>query len=154
MPQKNPDLEKYKKKISNRLEKLIPIFQMIANGDFSPEIKIPRKEDEFTPLIIALNMLLDDLRFLDKENKKKAAELEKGKSELGIKVEERTKELKDLTRQLEEKVKERTRELEQKVGQLEGFEKITVDRELKMIELKKEIEKIKKQLEECQHSHK
>jgi methyl-accepting chemotaxis protein len=154
MPKKNPDLGKYKKKISDKLEKLIPVFQMIANGDFSAEIKIPREEDEFTPLIITLNMLLDDLRFLDKENKSKTAELEKSKSELETKVEERTKELKDLAKQLEEKVKERTKDLEQKVWQLENFQKITVDRELKMIELKKETEKIKKQLEECQQSGK
>ncbi|OGZ18992.1 MAG: hypothetical protein A2175_01545 [Candidatus Nealsonbacteria bacterium RBG_13_42_11] len=153
MPKKNLALEKYRKKILARLDKLIPVFQKISNGDFSFEVKIPKKEDEFTPLVITLSMLLEDLRFLDKENKNKTEELEAAKRDLENKVAERTKELIETNRNLEQKIKERTKDLEQKVWQLEGFQKITVDRELKMIELKKETEKIKKQLEECQQSN-
>jgi len=45
---------------------------------------------------------------------------------------------------LEEQVKERTKELQEKVEELERFHRLAVGRELKMIELKKEIEKLKK----------
>lgn len=119
MPKKNPALEKYKKEISKRLEEMVPIFQKIANGDFTSEVSIPEKEDEFTPIIISLSMLLDDLKFLDKENKSKTEELEKSK-----------------------------KNLETKVEQLENFQRIIVGRELKMIELKEEIQRTSKRLEE------
>ena len=120
MPKKNLALEKYKKETSKRLEELIPVFQKIANGDFTSEVSIPEKEDEFTPLIITLSMLLDDLKFLDKENKTKTEELENSK-----------------------------KNLEAKVEQLENFQKIVVGRELKMKDLKDENESLKSRLEEC-----
>jgi hypothetical protein len=36
--------------------------------------------------------------------------------------------------------------LQEKVDQLETFQRLTVERELKMVELKKEIERLKKEL--------
>jgi methyl-accepting chemotaxis protein len=152
MPRKNPAPDKYKKEISKRLEEMIPIFQKIANGDFSSKISIPEKEDEFSSIIISLSMLLDDLRFLDKENREKTLEMEKNKADLEKKVEERTRELRGLMTQLEEKVKERTSELQQKVEQMENFQRIIVGRELKMIELKEEIQRTNKRLEEFKGS--
>lgn len=56
-------------------------------------------------------------------------------------------EVKKFQESLEEKVKERTKELQVKIEELERFQKITVGRELKMIELKKEIERLKGELE-------
>jgi len=56
-------------------------------------------------------------------------------------------EIKKFQESLEEQVKERTKELQDKIRELEKFQKITVGRELKMIELKKEIEKLKEELE-------
>lgn len=53
-------------------------------------------------------------------------------------------ELKKLQEEMEEKVKERTRELREKIEELEKFHKLAVGRELKMMGLKKEIEKLKK----------
>jgi len=58
--------------------------------------------------------------------------------------------LKELQEKLEEKVKERTKELEEKIVQLETFQRLTVGRELKMIELKKEIEKLRTQLKKVE----
>jgi len=52
-------------------------------------------------------------------------------------------EIKKFQESLEEQVKERTKELQDKIRELEKFQKITVGRELKMIELKKEIERLK-----------
>ena len=69
--------------------------------------------------------------------------LEESKIALETRVEARTKELKELTESLDEQVKERTKELQEKIDELERFQRLTVGRELKMIELKEEIEKLK-----------
>jgi C4-dicarboxylate-specific signal transduction histidine kinase len=59
---------------------------------------------------------------------------------LEVRVRARTSELQKLNLTLEQKVDERTSDLEEKIKDLEKFQRITVGRELKMIELKKEIE--------------
>jgi hypothetical protein len=81
-------------------------------------------------------------------------EIDEMRKGLEIKVKARTRELEELTKTLEEKVKERTKELQEKtielqkrVAELEEFHRLTVGRELKMIELKEEIERLKKELE-------
>lgn len=56
-------------------------------------------------------------------------------------------EFKKLQEGLEEKVKERTQELQEKIEELERFQRLAVGRELKMVELKAGIEKLKKELE-------
>ncbi|MEM2131162.1 MAG: hypothetical protein QXR96_01435 [Candidatus Woesearchaeota archaeon] len=53
------------------------------------------------------------------------------------KIEEQNKEL-------ELKINEKTRELQDKIAELKKFEKITINRELKMIELKKKLENYEK----------
>ncbi len=54
--------------------------------------------------------------------------------------------LQELYQGLEQKVKDRTRVLEEKTATLEKMNKLMVGRELKMIELKKEVEDFKKKL--------
>lgn len=70
--------------------------------------------------------------------------LEKERASLAEKIRERTRELELAKESLEEKVKERTKELQEKVSELERFYKAVVGRELKMKELKEELEKLKK----------
>lgn len=75
----------------------------------------------------------------------KRRELEEAKSILEVKVKARTKELEELTRDLDQKVKEKTTQLQTRVNELERFHKLTIGRELRMAELKKEIERLKKE---------
>jgi len=71
--------------------------------------------------------------------------LEDAKTTLEIKVRARTEELNEINKKLEQKVMERTKELKDRIVELEKIHQITINRELKMIELKKELDKFKKE---------
>ena len=71
--------------------------------------------------------------------------LEEMNSILEVRVRARTEELVRLNSTLEQKVAERTDDLQEKIEDLEKFRRITVGRELKMIELKKEIEALREE---------
>jgi hypothetical protein len=84
-------------------------------------------------------------------------EVEKARRSLEEKVKIKTKELKELNEGLEEEVKKRTseieekkKEMEEKVDYLERFGKITVGREIRMKDLKEELETLKKEKEELE----
>jgi hypothetical protein len=93
------------------------------------------------------NLFTDEFRKKVIELEKTKNALEEAKTVLEIKVRARTKELQELIERQEEIIKERTQELQEKIEEMEKFQKIAVGRELKMIELKKEIERLKKELE-------
>ena len=118
MPDPNsPELEKYKKSVVEKLATLTPVLQKIAVGDFLANIEIPEKEDEFIELFVALHLMIEDLRELDK-NRKEA----------------------------EESLIASRKELEEKLNELKQVNKLMVGRELRMGELRKEIEELKKKL--------
>ncbi|MAG12303.1 hypothetical protein CL630_00625 [bacterium] len=58
--------KEYKEHVKERLDDIILILQKIALGDFSENIDIPQKEDEFTRLLIALNFMINDLKEIKK----------------------------------------------------------------------------------------
>ncbi len=64
---------------------------------------------------------------------------------MGERLESRTKELVASKETLEDDVKRRTAELEEKIAELERFNRFVVGRELKMVELKKQLAALKKQ---------
>lgn len=72
-------------------------------------------------------------------------EIEAARATLEARVVARTKELKSLADTLDEQVKQRTRELNEKVKELERFQKFTVGREVKMIELKGRIKEMEEE---------
>jgi len=59
-----PDLEKYKGYASDRLNQILPLLQKYALGDFSESVEIPEREDEFTELLVGLDLMADDVREL------------------------------------------------------------------------------------------
>jgi uncharacterized membrane protein YjjP (DUF1212 family) len=94
--------------------------------------------------------ILDLFKALDvaaNELQKAKSELEESKIALEIKVRARTRELQELTRMQEEIIKERTAELQKRLEELERFQRLIVGRELKMIELKKEVKRLQEELE-------
>lgn len=95
----------------------------ISKGDLNVKVDI-KTLDEIGQLASAFNKMVEELKHSRKQLSEYNKTLEK-------EVEERTKELK--------KSKE---ELEAKVEELERFSKVSVGRELKMIELKRKIKKL------------
>ena len=86
-----------------------------GNLDYIIEVKC---EDEIGQLAIAFNEMTKDLK------------------------EYRTNKLEEYNRELERKIEERTEELQARVDELERFHRLTVGRELKMMELKKRIKEL------------
>lgn len=75
-------------------------------------------------------------------------EAEEARKILEVRVQARTKELQKLTQEQEEVIEARTKELQKKIAELERFQKLTVGRELKMVELKRELKGLKEKLKE------
>ena len=133
-----------------------------SHAVFSPEERIPQNLPYVFSSWIAAVIFLWVLGFYGdtfyrilqgkiEELQKTKAVLEEERASLEIRVRARTSELWAQRKSLEEGVKERTRELEterkelaKRVAELERFHKVAVGRELKMRELKKELEKLKK----------
>ena len=75
-------LKKYKEYVSARLGKVSPLLVKYAMGDFSQTIEIPEKEDEFTELLVGMNLLVDDIKELLKRESETTARLSAGMSEM------------------------------------------------------------------------
>lgn len=123
-------------KITYPIKKLIIGTRELGNGNLAVRIDI-KTSDEFEVLADSFNKMAGDLE-------ESYSLIEEEKQSLEIKVAARTRELKELNMNLEERVKERTKQLQDRVDELERLHKLIVGRELKMAELKKEIEKFKK----------
>ncbi len=65
------EFEQYKQYVSTRLNQIVPMLQKYAMGDFSENIKVPEKEDEFTELLVGLSLMLDDIKDLVKAKSSK-----------------------------------------------------------------------------------
>ena len=111
-------LKKYRTYVKKKLSELAPVLQKAAIGDFSMEIKIPGKEDEFSELFVGLSLMMEDLKELEETRKK-----------------------------TEEERRKIGQERQKRLVELERWRKLTTARELKMVELKKEMEGLKEELE-------
>jgi len=79
---------------------------------------------------------------------KKETELNEARTILEIKVRARTRELRELVEKQEGEIKRRTNELQARIKELERFQKLTVGRELTMVEIKKKIKELGRKQEE------
>ncbi len=91
-----------------------------GNFDYSPRIKT---KDEFKTLGDAFILAVQKLK-----------EARRAEQEFGARM--------------QKEVRNKTKDLEKKIKELELFNKISVDRELKMVELKKKIKELEKKLQE------
>jgi len=78
-------LEVYKEYVSEKLDQLSPLLQGYALGDFSRSIEVPDEEDEFTELLVGLNLMVDDLKEMIDEKERTITRLRKTEDELRLK---------------------------------------------------------------------
>jgi len=130
----------FSKLVIDPINKLHRGIEIITKGNLDYRVDI-KTNDEIAELGEALNQMAEEL-------KEYHIASEESKTILKIKVRARTKELEELAKTLEGKVKKRTKELEKRLNELEKFHKLTVGRELKMIDLKEELAKLKSEKRE------
>ena len=131
----------FTQKIVVPIRELVKVVKRAASGDLSIKVKV-KGNDELAELGREFNFMIEQL-------KKAKDQLEEEKKVLEVRVRARTRELEELTKSLDAQVKERTKELQERLNQLERFHKLTVGREMKMVELKKKIRQLEKELERC-----
>jgi len=103
-------------------------------------------DKEIVDLSQDLNWTANEIYKTRNELEKSKKALEEEKVSLEIKVKARTRELQELTQSLDHKVKARTKQLQDRVDELERFHKLTIGRELKMVELKQKIKELEKKI--------
>ena len=132
------------------IEKLGKTADKISKGEMGTKIdpELLTKNDEIGSLAKYFNKMASRLiqanTELAKKVKERTEELEKSKHSLEKKVIARTKELNEAREDLELKVDNRTKELSEQMKALEMINKNMIGREIKMVELKKEIAELKK----------
>lgn len=82
------ELEKYKDFVSAQLRTISPLLQRYALGDFSEVIQFPEKENEFTELFVAINLMVDDIQEMINEKDETINQLELAENEIRTKNEQ------------------------------------------------------------------
>lgn len=124
------------RRISRPVSELIETCKKISQGEHSRKTLI-KTNDEFEELSLSFNRMIDNLSRNEGEIKKANRELAESSRLLEEKVAARTQELENSKQ-----------ELEKRVADLERINRLTIDRELMMKELKQELQALKARLEE------
>lgn len=130
------------RRFTRNLRPIADAARAVAQGNTSVRAKV-KGHDEITDVALVFNKMLDSIEQTARALNDAQTKLRSVNTDLEQRVKERTGELEQLKADLEQIVMERTKEMKEKVDELEKFKKLTVGRELKMIELKKEIERLK-----------
>ncbi len=133
-------------RIVKPLFELLQAAKKVGEGNLDVKINIPTKDE--------IGQLAEEFNQMVKKLKESREVLEDEKKVLEIRVKARTRELEELARTLDEKVKERTKELQERIKELEKFHRLTVGREMKMVELKNKIKKLEEELKKYKQNAK
>ena len=135
--------------ITKPLHLLTKAVIKIREGDLDSKIVV-NSSDEIGQLGISFNEMTTKLKesyiILESKIKDRTKELEEERGSLEKKVSERTVELEKLKNDLEKTILERTEKLNSKLEEMEQINKLMTGRELKMVELKKEVEELQSKL--------
>lgn len=137
-----------------KIKIITKVADEVAKNNFSVRVPV-RSNDEIGVLSNVFNVMLDniekskfDLENINQQLQASSEDLEKLAISLEGKVKSRTIELEDIKANLELRVHEKTLELQKRLDELEKFRRLTMGRELRMIELKEEIALLKMKAEE------
>lgn len=120
---------------------VIVVAEEVAGGNFDMRARI-NSGDEIGDLASAFNQALDSTARSQRDLRITEARLKETNASLEKKVSERTAKLESLEKSMEEAVAKKTEELQDRLVELEKFKRVTVGRELKMIELKERLENL------------
>ncbi len=76
------DLRKLKEYARERLQKITPMLHKISLGDFSGQLDVPSSDDEFSELLVSLDLMASNLKELITENRKKTTQVQKSKMKI------------------------------------------------------------------------
>ncbi len=125
------------KRLAGPIELFIKGTREVAKGNLDYQFNI-KTGDEIEQLAGSFNQMIKSL-------KESHQQLKQAKDVLEVKIKARTKELEEQAEGLDEQVKKRTKELQERIDEMERLHRLTVDRELRMVELKQKIRELEKQ---------
>ncbi len=132
--------------LTRPLKMLMAAAERLRGGNFDVKIELD-SEDEIGRLARVFNEMVVKIKeshtILEEKVKQRTTELEKERGSLEKKIKQRTVDLEKLKTDLELTVAARTKDLNDKLIELDKVNKYMIGREMRMVEMKKEIQALK-----------